>query len=36
MLVVTLKDFLEQEEYFVNYFYNINDIEDYVVLSKTI
>lgn len=32
-LVETLKEFLEQEGYFVDYFYNLDDIEDYVVLN---
>lgn len=33
-LVATLKEFLEQEGYFVDYFYDLDDIEDYGVLNK--
>lgn len=33
-LVTTLKEFLEQEGYFVDYFYSLDDIEDYVLLNK--
>ena len=33
-LVATLKEFLEQEGYFVDYFHNLDDIEDYVILNK--
>ena len=33
-LVETLKEILEQEKYFVDYYYNLDDIEDYVILNK--
>lgn len=33
-LVATLKEFLEQEGYFVDYYHSIDDIEDYVILNK--
>lgn len=33
-LVATLKEFLEQEGYVVDYFYNLDDIEDYIILNK--
>lgn len=33
-LVAILKEFLEQEGYFVDYYHNIDDIEDYVILNK--
>ena len=32
-LVETLKEILEQEKYFVDYYYNLDDIEDYVILN---
>ena len=33
-LVETLKEILEQEKYSVDYYYNLDDIEDYVILNK--